>query len=550
MSPYEPGYRSCPLVNVYGMRKKNTTALALTAIFIINTILSAGMALNAEPGSIALNAASGSPALNAQPRGIRTAAQQYVKVLEGSEELRDAVWGVFAVKMNGDTVACHRPHTRMLPASNMKLITTGLALHELGADYRFSTRLAYSGELKEGVLDGDLYIVGGGDPTIASGDSISTPVKELFAGWMRQIKAAGIQRVEGRLVGDGRSFDGEMEHYSWQLEDLGYDYAPGGKALSFYENISKYRITPGKAAGDSVGVELLYPQMPWLSVDVTCATAAPKTGNDLIYVATDMAPVAQMRGTVEAGRKPFTMNCSNKYGALTCAYHFYKYLEANAFVVSQGPADVDASGRLRDFSDDILPHAPDVDGLHQIGITYSPSLSEIARKTNYESDNFYAEALMRGLSKSLTGSACYDSCAVAVSAALERLGVERARDIKVSDGSGLSRNDYVSPEFFVDFLKHMRTTPVWQTYLHSLPQPGKGTLTPRLRTASPELKARVYMKSGSMGGVRCFSGYIIPESGDSSQTIVFSVLTNNTIVPVSRINFCLDKLISLMAEEN
>lgn len=480
----------------------------------------------------------------------QTAAQAYVKVLEGSEELRDAVWGVLAVKVNGDTVACYRPNTRMLPASNTKLITTGLALNEFGENHRFSTHLAYSGEIKDGVLMGDLYIVGGGDPTIASGDSISTSTKELFSRWEKMVRAAGIKKIDGRIIGDGRYLDGEMEHLSWEIEDVGYDYAPGGNGLCFYENIAKFKITPGKLAGDAVGVESVYPKTPWITLSTPCVTAEKGTGNDLYYVTTDMAPVAEMRGTIEAGRKPFTMSCSNKYGALTCAYYFYKHLSDAGLPVKYGPADIDSRGFVRDFSGDKMPKAQAFENMNHLGVTQSPTLIDIVKKTNYESDNFYAESLLRLMSKVLTGSACYDSCAVARSIALDHIGVEMGPNMNIKDGSGLSREDYISPEFFVDFLRHMRATPVWDAYLHSLPQPTKGTLTTRMRTAPSSVKSRVFMKSGSMGGVRCFSGYIIPSSGDSSQTIIFSVLTNNTIVDVSRINFCLDKLIGLMAEEN
>lgn len=480
----------------------------------------------------------------------QTAAQKYVGVLNGSEELKDAVWGVLAVKVGGDTVACYNANKRMLPASNTKLLTTGIALKELGGDYRFRTRLAYTGQIKGSTLVGDVYIVGGGDPTIACGDSISTPTKQLFAKWAKMLSSKGIKRVEGHIIGDGRFFDGMIEHDSWQLGDLGYDYAPGGDGLCFYENISKYRITAGKAAGDPVKVETLYPEMPWLELRTPCVTAKAGTGNDLMYIVTDMAPVAEMRGSIEAGRKPHTMSCSNKYGALTCAYYFYKHLTDAGIVVTEGPADIDAMGSIRDFGTEKLGAAASVDAMTVIGETLSPKLRDIALKCNHESDNFYAETLLRILAKERTGSACYDSCTVTRARVFESMGLDKAPQMHIEDGSGLSRQDYVSPEFFVSFLKAMRGTSAWGDFLTSLPQPGRGTLTTRMRNADEAVRARVHMKSGSMGGVRCFSGYIMPASGDSSETIVFSVLTNNAVVPVSRINFCLDKLITLMAESN
>ena len=101
----------------------------------------------------------------------QNAAQKYVEQLKTTDELKEAVWGIKAVKAGGGTVAEFNSGTRMMPASNVKVFTTGLALNELGSDYRFKTRLAYTGSIEDGVLKGDLYIVGGGDPTIGARDS-------------------------------------------------------------------------------------------------------------------------------------------------------------------------------------------------------------------------------------------------------------------------------------------------------------------------------------------------------------------------------------------
>lgn len=483
--------------------------------------------------------------LNAQ-----TPAQKYVELLKGSQELKDAVWGVYAVKMKGDTVACWNSGSRMLPASNTKVLTTGAVLSELGADYRFRTRIAIDGKVDEGVLKGDVYILGGGDPTIGARDSISFKPEETFGKWMDVLRAAGIRKVQGHVIGDGRFFDGEFEPLSWQFEDLGYDYAPGGDGLCFFENIQQIRITPGLNAGDPVKVVPVYPLTPWVELRTPCVTAPAGTGNDLVYVATNMVPVAEMRGTIACDRKPTTHDGSNKFGSLTCAYYFYKYLADRGFVVTEGPADVDMSGQVRDFSPETAPYlAQAVKDLKVIGESLSPTLGDIARKTNHDSDNFYAETLLRILAREKTGSACYDSCSVARSRAFARMGIDDS-NVRIVDGSGLSRENYVSPEFFVSFLKAMRTSPAYDAFFASLPQPGRGTLTTRMASAPASVRSRVHMKSGSMGGVRCFSGYIEPSTGKAEDTIVFSFLTNNTLVPVSRINFILDKLIALSAESN
>lgn len=491
-------------------------------------------------------------AVNAQ-----TGLREYIQILESTEELGEAVWGIKASRYGGGDIVDFNSSTRMLPASNTKLVTTGLALLELGPDYSFKTRLAYSGTISEGILKGDLYIVGGGDPTISARDSVSRPSLETFVSWQKIISDAGINRIEGHLIGDGRLYGDELENYSWEYGDLGSYYAPGGTGLSFYKNIQDFIISPGASEGSPVGVEAVFPITPFISIRSVAKTAEPGTGNDLVYVSTDMVPYAEMRGTVESNRKPFRMSGSNKFGAMTCAWHFYKYLESCGMAVTEGPADIDNLGFIRNFSDNALPAAAGPDELTFIGESASPSLLDIARETNNISDNFYAETILRALALEKTGSARYDSCAVAETAALKHLA-EIARncetcnlpsdfgnDICLVDGSGLSRHDYVTPAFFVDFLSAMMATDVYDEYLSIIPPPNA-----RLRKAPEEIRGRVHMKSGSMSGVRCFSGYISPTSGRREDTIVFSIMTNNTIVPRSRIDFIMDKIITLLAREN
>ena len=478
----------------------------------------------------------------------QTKAQKYIDQLRTSEELRQAAWGVNARTLDGRTVAEYNPDLRLLPASNTKLLSTGLALKELGSDYRFRTSIAYSGKIENGVLKGDLYIVGGGDPTLGARDSVAPPLLTTFCAWEKFIRDAGITRIEGRVVGDGRYYDGESAHLSWEYEDLGTDYGAPLSALSFYENIQDFEIAPGSAAGDSLKVRTAFPETPWMELRVNALTGAEGSDNTLVYFNTDLAPVGEIRGSLAAKRRAYRLSGSNHFGALTCAYYFFRYLEAGGIRVSEGPADIDANGRLRNFSDEAFTaNAALSSGLTVLGEYQSPTLKEIAQKTNYESDNFYAETLLRAISLKRTGSSCYDSCAVAESAALKALGL-KPESVQIADGSGLSRKNYICPSFFTDYLAAVRSA----DFIYTLPSPGKGTMVSRLRTAPESVRSRVYMKSGSMGGVRGFSGYILPAdpSKADTDTIVFSIIANNTIVDVSRINFLMDKIITLLAEEN
>lgn len=483
----------------------------------------------------------------------QNAVQKYIEQLKTTDELKESVWGVKAVRLDGTKVAEYNSAIRMLPASNTKLITTGLTLNELGPDFKFKTRIAHSGEIIDGILKGDLYIVGGADPTIGANDSVSVALQTTFSNWAAVLKKAGIKGIEGRVIGDGRYVDGEYQNLSWQIEDGYCGDGTGMTGLSFYENLQNVRVTPGKTAGAPVKVEPVFPETPWVTWNNTCVTAPKGEGDDLYYACTSLAPVASMSGTLALDQSQKRVTCANSFGAMTCAFYFYRYLEGIGILAENGPADIDPLGRIRDFDDvsEDTEMALSWDKLSFIGEYSSPSLKDIIRQTNHVSDNFYAETLLRTLSKEKTGSTCYDSCAVAENRALKKIGVKLSDRVQIKDGSGLARKNYISPDFFVEFLTAMHSTPVFDDYLHSLPQPGKyGTLSSRMASAPADVKTRVYMKSGSLNGVRCFSGYILPSSGKAEDTIVFSVMTNNTIATTSRINFIMDKIIGLIAAEN
>ncbi len=195
------------------------------------------------------------------------------------------------------------------------------------------------------------------------------------------------------------------------------------------------------------------------------------------------------------------------------------------------------------------PLATDSESLVPLGGTDSPSLRRIAYMTNWRSDNFYAETLLRGMSRICKGSADYSVCKDAQEDAFRHLGLDPSR-VQLTDGSGLSRDNYVSPEFFCDFLLKMMDTRVFGDYVETLAQPGYRYYEPRLKGEPETLRSRLYYKSGSMDGVRCFSGYVVPSEGGKEDTIVFSVMINNCTAPSWKVLSITDKIIALIAACN
>ena len=500
--------------------------------------------------AVALSCVVASAQVPASKPASKSKAQRYIELASRNDILKSSVFGVLAITEGGDTVAAWNSDQRMVPASTMKLITTGMAIHRLGSDFKYVTRIGHSGTIKDGVLDGDLYIIGGGDPTIASKDSIAIPRTKLFALWKSFLDKAGIKRINGKVIGDGRYFDGPMEHDTWSYQDIGTAYGAGGNGLCFYENAQDFRVSAGATVGSPVNVTVSFPDTPWMRYEYPCRTAPAGTGDQLYLFNTEFLPYAEIRGSFAIDRKTRTEEFSNKFGAYTCAHYFCEYLKSNGVLVSDGPADI-RLGRVRTnlSSNEYGPYASGVDNLNMLGQTYSPSLGRIARETNLKSDNFYAETLFRTLGRRLHHSASYDSSYVAVNEVMRSLGVS-TDDVRIVDGSGLARHNYISPAFFVRFLSAMMDSPAFGDYIQTIGRPGDRHYESRLREVSVSVKSRVHLKSGSMNGVRCFSGYIEPSAGSKPDTIIFSIMTNNSLAPASRIDPIIDRIITLLAADN
>lgn len=392
-------------------------------------------------------------------------------VIASYPELKGASVAISVRYIDGTKIDVFNSDKRMIPASNLKLITTGAALHRLGPDYRFKTKLGYTGNIRNGVLYGDLYIIGGGDPTIGAEDSAAFPVDSVFFKWYRILKKAGITNIEGRVIGDGTAWEGSLESPDWAVGDLSMYYAAGASALCFNKN--------------SIDVDGIRDHM-----------------------------------------------LSNKKGELSCARAFRNYLVGKGFEAG-GPVDyVGPNGIL--VSSGEPARTPAI-----LGKTESPTLGSIVRETLVESDNFYAEAIFRAMAEEVTGNAEYDTATTVLNDVLIELGLAPA---VIVDGSGLARRNSVSPAFLTQFLCAMASN---NDFVESIPHPGEGTRTLALKD-SP--KAQLYrLKSGSMGGILCYSGYYLNEEGKPVKAV--SVMINGATATKEELLPAMEALLQYAVEK-
>ena len=477
----------------------------------------------------------------------QSSAQQTAESMADDPVFSQGIFSAYALTGDGKRTVDVNGSKMLVPASNMKLITTGTALHTLGTGFRFETRIGHSGHIEDGILYGDLYITGGADPTLGSKDSIAVDLDKVFTKWEKFIREAGIRHIEGRIIGDGRWLDGMEEEETWLWNDIGTYYGTGVTGLMFYENMQSFIVSAGQKPGDPIEISPYYPECPWMEFSYDCSTGRSGSGDRLYMYTGNLAPKAMIRGTFGVDRAKKRVDFSNKFPEYTCAVYFERHLRRKGITCKEGASD------LKLCKDADPCKAEDIKVL---GSTFSPELKRIVFETNHASNNVFAETLLRTLGKACRNSSCYDSSYVAVDAVLKQLGMDISEGIRIQDGSGLSRQNLISPEFMCGFLKAMMDSPCYQEFLGSLPVPGgNGTLSYNMKNYPQHTRSRIRVKSGSMNGVRCYSGYILPEGHETldkdtirSRTIIFSIMTNNCTSPNWKVRPMLDRMMASLAE--
>lgn len=444
-----------------------------------------------------------------------------IKIFSKDQTYKNSVIGIFVANEKGKTIASLNPDMPLLTASTMKTVTTGIALNLFGPDFKFTTKIGYRGEIKDSTLFGDLIIYGGGDPTLGSSDTVAFPIGDIFEKWYYFIKDNGIKRIEGSIIGDDSYLKNEPIPDSWSWSNIGASYGSAPSGLSFNENIQTFKLKAPNNLNENAVLEEVYPVIPNMKYVFKETFGKKMKGNSLTYYTSDLSRVGEFKGDLSSDGNTFIINGSNKFPALSCAYHFKEYLEnkgikSNNDVLSTSDSDIEVTDSEIKF----------------IGETYSKELFKIVNVTNRISNNFYAETLLKMIGKRVTGVGSYDSSIVAVKRLLNDMNVGTKGFTSV-DGSGLSRQNYVSPRFFGNYFLKMKESTNFVMFLNSLPQPGgPGTLKNVLADTDILKKSAIHAKSGSLANVKCYAGYVERKRGG---VYVFAILTNNYQMTTSEI---------------
>jgi D-alanyl-D-alanine carboxypeptidase/D-alanyl-D-alanine-endopeptidase (penicillin-binding protein 4) len=457
------------------------------------------------------------PAPPAQPVAVPAVSPRAAFAAVADSIFNDTVfaganWGVIVRSLDsGETLYSRNPRRMFVPASNMKLVTGSAALELLGPDYRYRTALVATGPVVNGDLQGDLLVVGSGDPSIAADFHGGNPYA-VFSAWADSLRAHGITHVSGRLLGDDDVFDDQALGRGWAWDDLqdGYSAEVGG--LEYNLGINTIAVTPGAVGGPARVAR--NPDTRYVTLLDSVRTVAAGESEDLEVVRADTGRVITVRGTVPADGAVHTIDAAVRNNTRYFLVVLREVLTHAGISISGGSEDLD------DLPAAARPTRRDVLFTHA-----SPPLSEILAGFMKPSQNQIGELLLKTLGRNFRGEGSARAGAAVVDS-VHRVWGLAPRRLAQADGSGLSRYNLLAPELLIGILEHMRRSPNYAAFYAALPVAGvDGTLRSRMR--GTPLQGNVHAKTGTVTNVRSLSGYLTTAAGEQME---FSMIVNHHTV--------------------
>jgi len=451
-------------------------------------------------------------------------------------------WGILVTDAaSGAVLFARNADGYFAPASNAKLFTTALALATLGPDYRVKTTVVSSGALDaNGVLNGDLALIGGGDanlsnrrfPFVKKEDRDGPPEKAL-AEFADAVVARGVKEITGDIVADDSVFQPERFPSGWSIDDMQWSYGAAVSAIAINDNTFTIELWPGAREGDPARAEDGF-AADFYTIVNSVRTSSAGSEEKLTVTRDPGARMIRIGGTMPAGSRPRVLTLAIERPAEYAATLL-------AHLLALRGVKIDGNARARHAGD---PPPGDAAAQNILAERVSRSLGEDVRLTNKESENLHAELLLLLAAHEKTGATSYEDALKFAAQFYKTAGIEDG-DVSLSDGSGLSRKDLVTPRAIVKMLRYAAAQPWAEIYRASLPVAGEdGTLSDRMKNTPAA--GRVSAKTGTIGRANAVSGYATTVTGEH---LIFSILGNNNNLHAQDANKVLDAIVVALTEE-
>ena len=448
--------------------------------------------------------------------------------------------GVYAIDLaSGRTLFSHNAHRKFIPASNQKILVTATAMSLFGPDHRFRTDVWAAGEIVGSFVDGDLVVVGSGDPTFS--DRYWTSGADALRAIADSLKSRGVRHVGGRLVVDVSAWDSATVGPTWEVEDLRYGYGSTGGAFAIDEGELDLVVSSGPSVGDPAPVSW----SPLGTRDFVRSRLTTAPVDSATRVRPDYLPesrVLVLEGRVELGTVD-TVSVAMRDPVRQSAASLARAVD-DAGIEVEGGLRVRWTGDVPDQETCTHGNESACPGSQPLFSMYSPPVSTIVAGILEPSQNWMTEQTVRALGARYGDEGSWREGVDVVEAFLvNEVGV-RPSDISARDGSGLSFYNLVTPRAIVRILTEMHQMPWAAEYRDAMAEPGEedSTLENRLNG----LEGRVFAKTGTISNVNSLSGYLVRDNG---QEIAFSILSNGSGMPASRVRGAIDEIVRALAHE-
>jgi D-alanyl-D-alanine carboxypeptidase/D-alanyl-D-alanine-endopeptidase (penicillin-binding protein 4) len=392
---------------------------------------------------------------------------------------------------NGELIFGGNQNTGLAPASTLKTITSATALALLGEDFTYKTEVFYSGVIENGILNGDIFISGSGDPTLGSSRWKTSAKESVLNQILFALQKAGIQSINGKIIADDSAWDTQSLPIGWIWQDIGNYYGAGTSALSWGENQFELSFTPGKTIGSTVKISNgeVY---PFLDLKNELTTSGIGSGDNVYAYSAPYTSTIYLRGTYGIDLKK-KIGLSLPDPAFAMAYDVLAFLQKSNI-------------KVLDFTSARILGQKNGDKKSLLTTITSPPLKEIIYWFNQKSINLYGEQLIRTLGNKFGKSASTVDGIKVLRKFWEDKGID-PETLNIGDGSGLSPAGRVTTLTMAKVLFFAQSQAWYPTYLESLP-----------------LNNNLKMKSGTIADVLAYAGY---SKVDGQSPVCFSIMINN-----------------------
>ncbi|HEX8334271.1 MAG TPA: D-alanyl-D-alanine carboxypeptidase/D-alanyl-D-alanine-endopeptidase [Segetibacter sp.] len=432
----------------------------------------------------------------AQP--VNDRLEKAMQQFQSDNQAKSAIISLYVINSKtGKVVFDKNSAIGLTAASAQKVITSATAFELLGGSFKYKTELGYNGKITNGTLNGSLFIIGYGDPTLGSWRYTSNTEKAVMASWMSELKKAGINNIEENIYLDDSKFSYQPIPGGWIWDDIGNYYGAGHWGLNWHENQYDLILKPGDKEGDDVQILKTQPTLQGVVLFNMLKTGKKGSGDNGYIYLPPYSGSGFVSGTVPAGEKQFQISGSFPNPAPQIEHELSNAAKANNITTGKGFI---YSQALR-VTNQSFPKAGKIFYTH-----LSPSLDSINHWFLRKSVNLYGEALVKTIAYEKKGFGSTDDGLQIIKNFWKEKGIEPSA-INILDGSGLSPQNRITTNALVTVMQYAKGR-IWFSSFHN---------------SLPEYNG-LKMKSGTIGGAKSFTGYASSKTGEE---YTFAIIINN-----------------------